>query len=111
MNTKLVIPTLGIMLLGSSALAQADDWDHRGRGVSQYRAWHDDAWRGDSRPEWRHHDQPHYRYQPWSPTTGRAYWSPAPGWHHNYYAHPGYRSGSLPYGQDGVTIILRGRLN
>jgi hypothetical protein len=109
MSTKFVVPALGILLLGSSVLAQADDWDHYGRRVSEYHAWHDHAWREDSRPEWRQHDQPQYRYQPWSPPAGRAYWSPEPGWHHNYYARPGYRSEPQPYGRSGVTIILRGR--
>src|SRR6185295_722689 len=106
MSTKILVPALGILLLGSSVLAQADDWDHHGRGVSQYHSWHDDAWRGNSRREWRDHDQPHYR---WSRPLERSYWSPAPGWHH-YYAHPGYRF--VPRtDRDGLTIILRGQLN
>ena len=108
MSTKILVPALSILLLGSSALALADDRDHHDRGVSQYHSWHDDAWRGDSRREWRDHDQPHYRW--WRPVE-RSYWSPAPGWHHHYYAHPGYRFEPRTDDRDGLTIILRGRLN
>jgi hypothetical protein len=110
MKTKLLGTALGALLLGTTALATAADWNDRGRQSYRghdYRGWHDRAWRGDHGRQFqhghRHGFHSHYRVQP------RAHgWRPAPGWHRHH-----YRSGYHPhgYGRDGVTIILRGRVN
>ena len=97
MNTKILLPTLGALLLCSSTLALAGDWQDRGRSAPQYQSWHDGGW---SRAERHWHEYRHYRgweHDRSYPAYPRGYWTPA----------PAYRG----YDRDGVTIILRGHVN
>ena len=41
----------------------------------------------------------------------RVYWRPAPVWHPKGYVYGGSGWAPRPYNRDGVTIILRGRIN
>jgi hypothetical protein len=106
MNTKLLAPALGALLLGGSTLALADNWDSHHRGGPQFHAPHHDV----SPRGGRHWDS--YRDHRWSPPAPRVYWQPAPVWYPRVpvYGGRGY-SGNGPYNRDGVTIILRGRIN
>jgi len=100
MTTKLLASALGVVLLAGSGIALAD----HGHGrepirVPAHRTWDSDRW---DRAE-RHWDEYHRHYEPrWN-----GYWTPAPVWHRPY-VYPDY---SRPDYDDGVTIILRGRLN
>ena len=97
MNTKLLVPTLGALLLCSSTLASGGDWRNQDHGAPQYRGWRGGGWS----PAERHwHEYQQYRgwqHNRWCP-------APAPAWQRNRFAHPGYD-------RDGVTIIFRGPLN
>jgi hypothetical protein len=98
MNTKLLAPLVGALLLGGSALALADNGHSHGR--PQPRGWHHESWSGPDR-HW-HEFQRHRHYD----VRPRGYLVPAPLPHR----HPSaYRADG--YNRDGVTIILRGRLN
>jgi hypothetical protein len=104
MNTKLLATTLGVLLLAGSGVALADDWHGHGRepvrGPERH-GWDNDRW---DRAE-RHWHEYHRHYE----RRWNGYWVPAPVWqaprpyYRDYYAPPYY--------DDGVTIILRGRLN
>jgi hypothetical protein len=97
MNTKVLAPALGVLLLAGSGVAMADHGHGREpvRGPERH-GWDNDRW---DRVE-RHWHEYHRRYEPrWN-----GYWAPAPRpYYGGYYARPYY--------DDGVTIILRGRLN
>jgi hypothetical protein len=97
MNTKLLAPVVGALLLAGSTLALAHD--RHGHGRPEFRGWHRDSW---SRPDhhWNHYQQyRHYGPQP------HGYFVPAP-------RHPSaYHGGPRGYGRDGVSIIFRGRIN
>jgi hypothetical protein len=104
MNTKLLVPTLGALLLCSSTLALAGDWHARDQGAPQYRGWHDGGW---SRAENHWNEYRHYRGWPrdrWYPAYPHRSWTPAPAWRHDGFAPRGYD-------RDGVTIIFHGPLN
>jgi hypothetical protein len=101
MNTRFLAPTLGALLLCSSALALAGDWRGRDHGPAKYHGWH------DSRADRHWHEfQQHraWRQNRWYPAHPHGYWTPAPGWRHERFAYPSYD-------RDGVTIIFRGRVN
>ncbi len=104
MNTKLLVPTLGALLLCSSTLAMAGDWRSHGQGLPQHSGWYD----GGRSPAERHwHEYQQYRgwqHNRWCPAHPYRSWTPAPAWHHDRLAYPGYD-------RDGVTIIFRGQLN
>jgi len=115
MNTKKLIPVVGVLLLSSSVAALADE--HRGGhfdGAAAFHASnHRDGFRhegfGDARPYWREHGHPIYvPAQRWCPTPPRAYWVPAPQPRPYYPSHWGQ---GPAYDHDGVTIIFRGQLN
>jgi hypothetical protein len=106
MNTKtLLAPALGALLLGASTLALAGNWDNRHRGAPEFHAPYHDSW---SRAD-RHWEA--YRDHRWSPPPPRVYWRPAPVWHPKGYVYGGSGWAPRPYNRDGVTIILRGRIN
>ena len=102
MNTKLLVPTLGALLLCSSTLALAGDWHSHDHGAPQYRSY------GGWSPAERHwHEYQQYRgwrRNHWCPADPHRSWTPAPAWHHDRFAYRGYD-------RDGVTIIFRGPLN
>jgi hypothetical protein len=121
MNTKLLIPAMGVLLLSSSVAALADE--HRGghpNGPPAFHAssdrdgFHHDGFRGDgfrgdgfrdARPYWREHGHPIYvPAQRWCPPAPRAHWEPRP-----YY--PSQWGQGPTYDRDGVTIIFSGHLN
>lgn len=93
MNTKLLIPAMGVVLLSSSAAALADE--HRGGHLNGPPAFHasndrdgfrgegfrGDGFRGDgfrdARPHWREHGHPIYvPAQRWCPPAPRAHHDP-----------------------------------
>jgi len=104
MNTKLMIPAVGALLLCTSTLALAGNWRTQDHGVPQYRGWHGGGWS----PAERHwHEYQHYRgwqHNRWCPAYPHGTWTPAPAWQHGRFAYRGYD-------RDGVTIIFRGPLN
>jgi hypothetical protein len=104
MNTKLIAPALGLLMLGGSTFALADGWDRHGhdhdRGPA-FHSWHDDA-RDRADRHW--HEYRDYR---WYRPEPRAYVQPAPHWH----PYTPYAWAPRPYQQDGLTIILRGHVN
>jgi hypothetical protein len=110
MKAKLITVAMGALLLGTGTLAMAHDWrdrDDRDRDDGWRRhEWREHQWR---KHEWREHHSPrwypeYYRYEPrYEP---RYVPVPVPEWR--------YRSSyPQPYGydSDGVSIILRGRIN
>ena len=100
MNRKLLSATVGVLILAGSGLALADDWRAPHRFPQPY-SGDGERWGRPDRhwPEYRDHDF-HDRWHPY------RYWRPAPDWgSHNRY-DPDWRHA---YGDDGVTIILRGR--
>jgi hypothetical protein len=105
MNTKFLAPLVGALILGTSTLALADRGPDRYSGFSHERAWQgrgsdDHRFERDRRPDF-HHDR---WYAP------RGYWVPAPPpvyYGQRYYA-PRYER---DHDRDGVSIILRGRIN
>ncbi len=104
MNTKLLVPTLGALLLCSSTLALAGDWRSHDHGAAQFRGWHGGSW---SQADRHWHQYQHYRgwqHNRWGPAHPHRSWTPAPAWHHDRFAYRGYD-------RDGVTIIFRGPLN
>ena len=101
MNTKLLVPTLGALLLCSSTLALAGEGRGRDYGAPQYQGWQ------DSRADRHWHEflqHRAWRQHHWYPAHPYGQWTPAPGWRHDRFAHRGYD-------QDGVTILFRGRVN
>jgi len=120
MNTKLLIPAMGVLLLSSSVAALADD--HRGghpNGPPAFHASNDhdgfrhEGFRGDGfhggRPHWGEHGHPIYvPAQRWCPPPSRAYWAPVPQPRPYYPSHWGQ---GYAYDRDGVTITFRGHLN
>jgi len=115
MNTKLLIPAVGVLLLSSSVVALADE--HRGghrNGPPAFQASNDrggfrhEGFR-DARPYWHGHGHPVYApVQRWCPPPARAYWAPVPQPRPYYPSHWGQ---GPAYSRDGVTIIFRGHLN
>jgi hypothetical protein len=109
MNTKIIAPVVGVLLLGSSAVVLADErWHDRG-WAREYRGWHDQGWHG--RPEWfeRHDHRGYYDGRRWCPPRGPGYWGPRTAWHPDYrYGYPARHWGGPAYDRDGVTVILRG---
>ena len=97
MKAKLITVAMGALLLGTGTLAMA----HDGRDDGWRRQeWREREWR---KQEWREHHSPrwhreYYRYEP--------RYVPAPEWRHRS-AYPYWQS----YDRDGVSIILRGRIN
>ena len=110
MSTRLLAPALGLILLGSSALALADGgWQHKGHYRGGHPGWHDEGWKQGNRVHWRGPVYDHHYYAPprhhgpyWGPPRGHGGWGPPP--HH-------YRSGGYyppGWNRDGITVILRG---
>jgi hypothetical protein len=101
MKAKLITVAMGAVLLATGTLAMAHDGRDRDDGWRREQ-WREHQWREH---EWREHHHPrwhreYYRYEPrYVPVP-----VPVPDTH--------YRS-SYPYGydRDGVSIILRGRIN
>ena len=115
MNTKKLIPVVGVLLLSSSVAALADE--HRGghpNGAPAFHASdHRDGFRQegfrDARPYWREHGHPIYvPAQRWCPPPPRARWVPVPQPRPYYPSHWGQ---GRAYDRDGVTVIFRGHLN
>src|SRR5882672_2358995 len=101
MNTKLIAPALGLLMLSGSTLALADGWDHRGHGPT-FHSWHDDRWDRADRHWQEYRDYRYYRPVP------RAYVPPPPPDFRPY--APAYGWAPRPYVQDGVTITFQGHL-
>ena len=119
MNTRLLAPALGLVLLGTSALTLADDgWRHKGPHGGGHPGWHDRGRGFGPPPHW--HGPVHSHYYPAPPHYGyRAYPLPRPHGYHwgppkgprGWGPPPHYRpSGHYPHGwnRDGITVILRG---
>jgi hypothetical protein len=121
MNTKLLIPAVGVLLLSSSVAALADEHfgGHRegpqafhgsnDRDGFRHEGFHGDGFGQDgfhgARPYWREHGRPIYvPAQRWCPPPPRAYWEPRP-----YY--PSHWGQGPAYDRDGVTIIFSSHLN
>jgi hypothetical protein len=101
MKSKLLASALGLALLGTSALALADN----GRGHDRSPAYHGrhDAGRpGHSAPR---HWSPARR-----PAVAHKHWH-GPAWHAPYHRH--YSYAPRPHGRydDGLTIIFKGRID
>ena len=110
MKSKFLASALGVVLLGASALALADNDRRHGhdRG-SSYHGRHDNARHGHDGPRHWSHDrrdwQPH-NHGHWHGRSGRH-----PGWNGPYYRH--YSHAPRDYGRydDGVTIIFKGHFD
>jgi hypothetical protein len=118
MKAKLITIAMGTVLLatGTAAMAHGGDRDDdgwRGHGW-RGREWREHEWREHEwrEHEWREHHRPYwrpeyYRYEPqpylYAPVPVPVP-VPAPGWHY----HSGYPQ---VYEPDGISIILRGRIN
>jgi len=108
MKSKLLASAIGVVLLGTSALALADNerWHDHGRGPAyhgQQGDWHD------------HGEQYH-----WSRDPRQAHYARPPNWYRPGWHHPGWHAPYPYYGHapryygpydDGVTIIFKGRIN
>jgi len=104
MNTKLLVPAAGVLLLCSSCLALAGDWPDQVRNAPGYRAWHGGSWSTAER-HWREYRQYRgWQYDRWCPPYPHGAWIPAPAWQHDPFAYHGYD-------RDSLTIILRGPLH
>jgi hypothetical protein len=112
MRTRLIAPALGLVLLGSSALALADGgWKHKGHHGGGYPGWHD---RGHGHrphfggPVHRHYYPAprHHGYHAYPPRHHGPHWGPPRGGWGPHYRPSGY----YPHGWsgDGITVILRG---
>jgi hypothetical protein len=108
MNTRILVPVVGALLLGGAALALADDgWRHDERQEhGHFRSYADHGWRHVTPAHWR---GPGYYAPPpafgprWCPPRHFEPWGP------RHYQHG---SAWVPaYGRDGVTVILRGSFN
>ena len=114
MNTKLLAPTLGALLLAASGLASADGWRPGAIERSIYQARGDHGWRPDrDRHDWgrdQHDGNRHGGHSRGKRHHGHGYGHHKPHWHHHYRDYGRYRGGWQPHGydRDGVTIIFRG---
>ena len=104
MKSKLLASALGLALLGTSALALADNGRGHDRDRSPaYHGRHDAGRPGHSAPRyWSHDRRPAVAYKHWHGPVWRAPY---------YHRHYGYAP--RPYGRydDGVTIIFKGRID
>jgi len=100
MNTKLLVPAAGVLLLCSSCFALAGEV----RNTPQYRDWHGGSWSTAER-HWREYQQyRRWHHDRWCPAYPHGGWIPAPASRHDRFAYRGYD-------RDSLTIILRGPLN
>jgi hypothetical protein len=110
MKSKLLASAMGMVLLGASALAFADDGRRHGhdRGPS-YHSRHDHARHGKPAPRHWSHGQRHWKAHQHGHWHGPALRHP--GRHAPYYRH--YGNAPRHYGRydDGVTIIFKGRFD
>lgn len=106
MKSKLLVSALGITLLGTSALALADndrrhDRNHRPSDY-QHRSFGPKHFGPHAQPQFRHeHRNPHWA---WHHRHDH-------GWHAPYYRHYSYAPRYYGGYDDGVTIIFKGRLD
>lgn len=110
MRTKLIASTVGLLLLGGSALALAGGRDDH---AARYQEWHADAWHGHRGHGFDRHPHRAYYYGPrhfHDLPRPYVYRAPAPVWHHGH-PGPGYRGAPPQHDRDGVSIILRGHFN
>jgi hypothetical protein len=110
MNTKLLIPAMGVLLLSSSIAALADEHfnGHR-EGPPAFHASNDRNGYRDAKPFWHEHVRPVYvPAQRWCPPAPRVGWVPVPQ-PRPYY--PSHWDQGHAYDRDGVTITFRGHLN
>jgi len=114
MNKRFLVPAVGLLLLGSSALALADGgWRYDNRyEQGHFRDYGD---RGGHGRGWGHVPPPHWRgpvyYGPppvcgprWCPPRRFDAWGPRP-----YYHSGAWEPGG--WDRDGITIILRSGFN
>ena len=105
MNTKLLIPAMGVLLLSSSVAALAEDHFNGHREGPTFHASRDRDGFRDARPFWHEHGRPIYvPAQRWCPPPPRVHWEPRP-----YY--PGHWGQGPAYDRDGVTITFHSHLN
>lgn len=106
MKSKLLACAAGLAVLGTSALALADNGRGHDRGPA-YHGHHDagrpvyDAPRHWSHDRWSHDRRPVYAYEHWH----------GPAWRAPYYRHYGYAPRHYDRYDDGVTIIFKGRID
>ena len=110
MKSKVLASAMGMVLLGASALALADNDRRHGpdRG-SSYHGRHDSARHGHGAPRhWSHHKwhRPAHKHGHWHGPALRY-----PGRHAPYYRHYGHASRYYGRYDDGVTIIFKGRFD
>jgi hypothetical protein len=107
MNAKLLTPAVGLLLLGGSALALADDgWRHDRHPGPERHGWQERGWGHSPPPRWRgpaYYYGPRYYEPRWCPPRGYGYGPPRP-----YYRPSAW--GPTGWGGDGLTIILRSDL-
>ena len=102
MKSKLLASAMGLALLGTSALALADNRHGSGHDRSPaYQGRHDAGWAGHNAPRyWSHDRRPAFAYQRWH----------GPVWHAPYHRY-GYAPRHYGRHDDGVTIIFKGRID
>ncbi len=100
MKSKLLASAVGLAVLGTSALALADNNRGHDRSVPL----------GAPRSSRPAHAPAHYWSHPRPPVVVHQHWH-GPVWRAPYYPRYGYAP--RPYGRydDGVTIIFKGRIN
>jgi hypothetical protein len=100
MNAKLITVALGAVLLTSGTLASAHDGRDDGwrRDNWRSREWREHEWREHHFPRWH---REYYRYEPRYVPVPVV---PAP-------VYPYRQSYPYAHDHDGVSIILRGRIN
>jgi len=104
MNKRFLVPATGLLLLGGSALALADEgWHHDGRFEHGEFRDYGPGWGHGAPPHWRgpvHYVPPPVYGPRWCPPRRLDPWGPRPYYHHGAWDHGGWN-------RDGVTIILR----
>lgn len=102
MKSKLLASALGLTLLGTSAIALADNGRWHDRGGAAYHG----------RPVIVRPAHPHgrYWYHPRPPVAVHRHWH-GPVWGAPYHRHYGYAPRPYRGYDDRVTIIFKGRIN
>ena len=99
MKSKLLASAVGLVVLGTSTLALADNDRGHDRGYHSRPAI--------VRPP---HAPGHYWSHPRPPAVVHQHWH-GPAWRAPYYHHYGYAPRPYQRYDDGVTIIFKGRIN
>ena len=106
MKSSVIISALGALLLGSSAIALADDWRGGHDRGPNHQPRNERNWSDHDRRDWgwSHFDRRHQGHPRWHGDY-RPYY---PYHHHGH----GYYGRIAPHGyhREGVTIILRGHI-